>query len=116
MYSTYLLYTNMKTSACTNSPIAVTLRVIGGKWKPLILWLLKDKTLRFSELFRQSEGITQKMLTQQLREMEADGLVKRKIFPEIPPRVEYSLTEYGATLFPVLESMCAWGEKHVQLK
>src|SRR6266852_3741034 len=98
------------TSNC--SPVQTTLDVIGGKWKPLILWHLSEKTLRFSELNRSINGITQKMLTQQLRELEKDGLIARKVYPEVPPKVEYSMTEYGKTLHPVLESMCDWGEKH----
>jgi DNA-binding HxlR family transcriptional regulator len=94
------------------SPVQTTLNVIGGKWKPLILWNLRENKLRFSELNRRIDGITQKMLTQQLRELEHDGLVSRKIYPEIPPKVEYAITPYGKTLQPVLKSMCAWGEKH----
>jgi len=94
------------------SPVQTTLDVIGGKWKPLILWHLGEKTLRFSELNRSITGITQKMLTQQLRELENDGLITRKIYPQIPPKVEYSMTAYGKTLEPVLQSMCNWGEKH----
>src|SRR5437764_536985 len=94
------------------SPIQTTLNVIGGKWKPLILWHVGEDTLRFSELYRKINGITQKMLTQQLRETEKDSLISRKIYPEIPPKVEYSMTEYGKSLQPVLKSMCDWGEKH----
>lgn len=100
----------MKQSTC--EPVQTTLNVIGGKWKPLILWHLKESTLRFSELKRDIAGITQKMLTQQLREMENDGLVIRKVYPQIPPKVEYSISHYGKTLQPVLQSMCEWGEKH----
>lgn len=97
---------------CKNSPVQITLNVIGGKWKPLIIWLLRDKTMRFNELFRAVLGITQKMLTQQLRQMETDGLIERKIYPEVPPKVEYKLTPHGKSLDPVLQSMCDWGEKH----
>ena|SRR5258706_11685640 len=98
------------------SPVQTTLDVIGGKWKPLILWQLGDQTLRFSELNRKITGITQKMLTQQLRELEHDGLISRKVYPVIPPKVEYTITEYGKTLQPVLISMCDWGEKHEKRK
>lgn len=94
------------------SPVQTTLDVIGGKWKPLILWRLGIEILRFSQLSRKINGITQKMLTQQLRELEKDGLISRKVYPEIPPKVEYSITEYGKSLEPVLKSMCDWGEKH----
>jgi DNA-binding HxlR family transcriptional regulator len=93
-------------------PVQVTLRVIGGKWKPLILWHLKNQTLRFSELHKQIEGITQKMLTQQLREMEHDGLILRKVYPQVPPKVEYAVSVYGKTLQPLLTIMEEWGIKH----
>ncbi len=104
----------MTNQTCTSTPVGVTLRVIGGKWKLLILWHVKNKPVRFGELMRSMSGITQKMLTQQLRELEKDGLVKRKVYAEIPPHVDYVITNYGKTLQPVLESMCAWGEKHLQ--
>ncbi|PLX97854.1 MAG: transcriptional regulator [Desulfuromonas sp.] len=94
-----------------NCGVAVTLELIGGKWKGVILWHLSHKTLRFSQLKRRLPGITQKMLTQQLRELERDGLVHRQVFAEVPPRVEYSLTETGRTLKPTLEKMCAWGRR-----
>lgn len=97
-------------------PVAITLRVIGGKWKPLILWVLHDQTLRFGEVKKQITGITQKMLTQQLRELETDGIVSRQVFPEVPPRVEYTITPYGRTLEPILQSMCNWGETHKSRK
>jgi DNA-binding HxlR family transcriptional regulator len=92
--------------------VEVTLNLIGGKWKGLILWHLCQKTLRFSQLKRRILSITQKMLTQQLRELEKDGLVHRKVFPEVPPRVEYSLTEKGRSLEPMLTTMCQWGKEH----
>jgi len=104
----------MKDQSCPT--VQTTLNVIGGKWKPLILWHLDQNVLRFNELHRRITLITQKMLTQQLRELESDGLIKRKIYPEIPPKVEYSMTEYGRTLQPVLASMHFWGEKHQQRK
>lgn len=96
-------------------PVNITLKVIGGKWKPLLLWLLSQNIMRFSELQKSAAGITQKMLTQQLRELEKDGLVKRKVYPVVPPKVEYSLTDYGKTLEPVLKSMASWGERHSKL-
>lgn len=102
----------MKRISLGCSSVKTTLDVIGGKWKPLILYLLKDSTLRFSELQRGIEGITQKMLTQQLRELEHDGLVKRKVYPQVPPRVEYSITEYGKTLDPIFRTMNLWGKTH----
>lgn len=102
---------------CTSSdPVNITLKVMGGKWKPLLLWLLSHGTMRFGELVRAMPGVTQKMLTQQLRELEADGLVERKIYPVVPPKVEYSLTNYGHTLEPVLVKMAEWGEHHLSKK
>ena len=92
--------------------VAVTLGLIGGKWKGVILWHLSHKTLRFSQLKRRLPGVTQKMLTQQLRELERDNLVHREVFAEVPPRVEYSLTELGRTLQPVLQLMCNWGRDY----
>src|SRR5262245_37891225 len=92
-----------------NCPIRAVLDVIGGKWKPLLVHSLKAGTLRFGELRRSVPEATQKVLTEQLRELEADGIVRREVFAEVPPRVEYSLTDYGRTLTPLLEAMSAWG-------
>lgn len=98
----------------SNCPAEFTLARIGGRWKiPLIFHLLTG-TKRFSELVRLLPGVTQKMLTQQLREMERDGLVRRKVFAQVPPRVEYSLTELGISLRPVVDVMCRWGGAHGQ--
>ncbi len=94
-------------------PAEVTLNVIGGRWKIPILWHLTQGTKRFSELQRAIDGITQKMLTQQLREMERDGIVHRRVYAEVPPRVEYSLTTLGASLKPVVDAMCRWGVRQM---
>lgn len=94
------------------SSVKTTLDVIGGKWKPLIMFLLSSNTMRFSELQRSIAGITQKMLTQQLRELDKDGLVKRKVYAQVPPKVEYSLTPHGRTLLPIFETMDKWGKLH----
>ena len=91
-------------------PAEFTLAMIGGRWKiPIIFHLLAGRK-RFSDLSRAIQGVTQKMLTQQLREMERNGLVERQVFAQVPPKVEYSLTELGASLEPVVESMCRWGQ------
>ena len=90
----------------------LSLAVIGGKWKPLILWHLRDVgTLRFSALRRTMPTITQKMLTQQLRELESDGLLTRTVFAEVPPRVEYALTDLGRGIIPILEALCRFGKE-----
>ena len=89
-------------------PADATLQVIGGRWKTLILWHLFQGSKRFSELRRAVNGVTQKMLTQQLREMEKDGIVHRKVYPQVPPKVEYSVTAMGASLRPVVAAMCKW--------
>ena len=98
-----------KESLC---PAEITLRVIGGKWKPVILWHLKDGVKRFSELKRAIPGVTQRMLSQQLRELERDGVVLRKVYAQVPPKVEYSITELGRSLEPILKLMCQWGTRH----
>lgn len=95
-------------------PIEATLSILGGKWKAIIIWHLRDGPRRYSEISADLQNaISPKMLTKQLRELEMDGIVKRIAYPEIPPRVEYQLTEKGVTLMPVLESMCAWGFKNL---
>ena len=91
-------------------PVEITVDLIGGKWKVLILWILKDAIFRFSELKRKMPNITQKMLTQQLRELESNGLIYRKVYAQVPPKVEYSLTDLGKTLLPILRAMHKWGE------
>jgi len=92
--------------------VETTLAVIGGRWKVLILQQLWDGVKRFNELHRALAGITHKTLTQQLREMEADGIIHREVYAQIPPKVEYSLTPLGKTLKPVLTAMHNWAERH----
>ncbi len=94
-------------------PVEATLDVIGGKWKGVILFLLMDGTKRFSELQKLLSKITQRTLTNQLRELEADGLVDRKVYPQVPPKVEYSLTDKGRSLRQVLHQMRDWGEANI---
>jgi DNA-binding HxlR family transcriptional regulator len=93
-------------------PVEITAGIIGGKWKPLILFYLQDQTRRFGEIQKLLPGVTKKMLTQRLRELERDGIVHRKVFAQVPPRVEYSLTRHGQSLRPILELMSGWGDKH----
>ena len=96
------------------SPVAATLNLIGGKYKALILWSLSDGHRRFSELRKLVTGATPKMLTQQLRELEAEKLINRKVFPVVPPKVEYSLTEMGRSLMPILTAMRDWGADYLR--
>lgn len=95
-------------------PVTTTLSVIGGKWKLIILYILKDEKKRFGEIQKIISGITQKMLTKQLRELEVDGIILRKVYPVVPPKVEYSLTEHGKSLMPIVDAMSTWGETHSQ--
>jgi DNA-binding HxlR family transcriptional regulator len=92
------------------SPVEVTLSIIGGKWKPLIVFYLLSGTKRFSEIRRVLPRVTQQMLTMQLRELEQAGIVHRHVYAQVPPKVEYSLTDLGQSMEPVLRQMCTWGE------
>jgi DNA-binding HxlR family transcriptional regulator len=103
--------TKVRTYHC---PVEAAVDVFGGKWKAIILWWLQERTWRFAELRRQIPGITEKMLTQQLRELEGDGIVNRRVYPTVPPRVEYSLTAYGLSLKRALRELCAWGQRHME--
>lgn len=100
----------------TYCPVDTTLAVIGGKWKPLILHHLRSGPRRFNELRRLLPHVTQRMLTAHLRELEADGIIHREIFPVIPPRVEYKLSERGQTLLPILIAMAEWGTAHANTR
>lgn len=99
-----------------NCPVEATLELIGGKYKALILWRLSEGKLRFSQLRDQIHGVTPKMLTQQLRELEAKLLIRREVFPVVPPKVEYSLTELGQSLMPLLVAMRDWGSEYLRSK
>jgi DNA-binding HxlR family transcriptional regulator len=101
-------------SPAFHCPVEATLGVIGGKWKVVILFWLKERTLRFGELRRKIPGVSERMLTQQLRELEEHGIVHREVYPEVPPKVEYSLTDYGRTLRPITDLMCEWGKRHMR--
>lgn len=89
----------------------VSMSFIGGKWKSVLLWYLRGGPKRFGELNRLVPGITEKMLSLQLKELEADGIVQRQVFAEVPPRVEYSFTEFGRTMIPMLEAIADWGRQ-----
>lgn len=97
-------------------PIETVINVLGGKWKPVIYWHLIESTKRFSDLEKLIPAVSQKMLTQHLRDLEREGVIERTIHPVVPPKVEYALSDYGKTLIPVLEVMCAWGENHNERK
>ena len=95
-------------------PVQATINVIGGKWKPLILYYLLQGTKRYGELTRLlPPEVTQRMLTLQLRELESDGVINRTVYPEVPPKVEYSMTEFGRSLEPILLLMVDWGEEYI---
>lgn len=94
-------------------PVTATMKVLGGKWKPILINAIYfTSPARFGELKRSVKGITQSMLTSQLRELEDDGIITRKIYAEIPPRVEYTLTEFGLTLSPIIQAMAEWGNQY----
>ena len=96
------------------STVVNALKLIGGKWKIAIIYNLRAEPIRFGELKRILSPITQQMLTKQLRELEADGLILRKVYAEVPPRVEYSMAEYGLTLAPIIMALQKWGTAHLE--
>ncbi len=98
----------------SDCPVTYTMSMIGGKWKPIIIHLMRKGANRFGMLEKGIEGVTKQMLTKQLREMEADGILERKIYPEIPPRVEYFFTPHGESLFPVIDAMSKWGLERME--
>ena len=105
---------NAKAYDCAaGCPVEATLDLIDGKWKGVILYHLLEDTVRFNELGRRLSKITQRMLTRQLRELEAAGLIHREVYPEVPPRVEYSLTKLGRSLEPILRSLWSWGNTYL---
>lgn len=97
-----------------NCPLELTMDLIGGKWKLIILWYLLDDSKRFSQLNRLMPNITQKMLTTQLRELEEKGLINRHVYPQVPPKVEYSLTEQGYSLKHILNDICSWSTSYAK--
>lgn len=96
----------------SDCPVRTAVDVLSGKWKPLILYFLKDGRQRYSDLRKRISEPSEKVFVQQLRELERDGIVERFVYPEIPPRVEYCFTRYGETLAPILQQMAEWGENH----
>jgi len=119
MYCSIILYTMTDFSIRGknyNCFIAFTLDLISGKWKTLILWYLIEGKKRFGELQKLLPRCSQRMLTRQLRELERDGIITRKIYKQIPPKVEYSLSAQGKTLAPILKQACDWGTKHADAK
>jgi len=108
--------TYTKNGKSYHCPVEAALDVIGGKWKPLILWALGDGVLRFGELQKALPGINTKMLTKQLRALEEDEVINRTVYPEVPPRVEYMITDFGKTLIPILEALCDWGADYLGIE
>ena len=96
-------------------PVEAAIAIIGGKWKPVILWHLRNGSLRFNQIRSTMPSITQGMLTRQLRELEKDGAVSRVVYAEVPPRVEYSLTDFGKTSIPILDDLCEWGKQYMEM-
>lgn len=105
-----------KCNGTFNCPVEATIHLIGGKYKAVILWHLMSATLRYSELHKRIPNATDKMLAQQLRELERDGLINRTVYPVVPPKTEYSLTDFGKTLAPILDEMCKWGTEYLMEK
>jgi len=103
----------IETQDYAECPVKKTIEIIGGKWKPAILYLIQNEITRFGEMHKSLPGISKRMLTTHLRELEADGIINRKVFAEVPPKVIYSLTDLGKTVIPVLTAMANWGEKYL---
>ena len=102
----------IKKEELPDCPVATTVQLIGNKWKLLILRNLLVRPWRFNELMKSLEGISQKVLTDSLRSMESDGIITRTVYPEVPPRVEYALSELGESMRPILDAMQAWGQEY----
>jgi len=102
-----------KYDKANDCPIAATIDVIGGKWKPIIIWILMDDSKRFGELHKSIPGITIKVLSRQLKELETDGIINRKAYPEVPPKVEYSLSEKGRSLTGIMQQLARWSNDNI---
>lgn len=105
----------LKKEEMPECPVAITVQLIGSKWKLLILRNLLDRPYRFNELHKSLEGISQKVLTDSLRSLETDGIITRTVYPEVPPKVVYALSELGESIRPILESMKLWGENYKKM-
>ncbi|MGK0272812.1 MAG: DNA-binding HxlR family transcriptional regulator [Cocleimonas sp.] len=120
MYHTVTLYTMRikieQRNHKTDCGVEATLEILGGKWKGVILYQLRDELKRFNQLHRLLPNITQRMLTRQLRELEHDGLVNRKVYAQVPPKVEYSLTDTGTSLIPIIMLLKDWGDSNLLIK
>lgn len=108
-------YMDIKKAKTFQCPMELTMGIIGGKYKAVILWHLIDSTLRYSEIQKFIPKATPKMLSQQLKELEHDGIINRKMYPVVPPRTEYSLTELGKYLVPIIRALGAWGEGYFKI-
>lgn len=97
-----------------NCPVVYCMNIIGGKWKPTIIHMIRTNRNRYSILLKNITEISKQTLTNQLRELEKDGIIERIIFPEIPPRVEYNITDYGKTVLPIIDSMYKWGRQNMK--
>ena len=111
-----MIFMPCDTTTSFNCPVEATIHLIGGKYKAVILWQLKDQVLRYSELHKLVPKAPTKMLTQQLRELENDHLIGRTVYPVVPPKTEYYLTDFGKSVIPVLDAMCDWGRDYISKK
>ncbi|OCX54848.1 HxlR family transcriptional regulator [Mucilaginibacter sp. PPCGB 2223] len=102
-----------KYDEAADCPISASIDVIGGKWKPIIIWLLMNETQRFGELHRSIPGVALKVLSRHLKELEADGIIIRKAYPEVPPRVEYSLSDKGRSLDAIMKQLAQWSRDNI---
>lgn len=106
---------NIEKAKGYHCPIEAAMDIVGGKYKAIILYQLMDSTLRYNEIQKEIPQATPKMLSQQLKELEADGIINRVLYPVVPPKTEYSLTELGKTLVPIIKALCDWGERYFDM-
>lgn len=106
---------NIEKAKGYHCPIEAAMDIVGGKYKAIILYHLMDSTLRYNEIQKEIPQATPKMLSQQLKELEADGIINRVLYPVVPPKTEYSLTELGKTLVPIIKALCDWGKRYFDM-